>query len=75
MTLAFFLSNRGYTMSEPRILMKCPECGESYLIPVVDSAAAEASFRCRLCGRTVGLIGLHLDDAAGKRRETPSEDS
>jgi DNA-directed RNA polymerase subunit RPC12/RpoP len=62
-------------MSEPRILMRCPECGEAYLIPVVDSAAAEASFRCRVCSRTVGLIGLHPDDAARKRGEPPSEDS
>ena len=37
-------------MSEPRIAKKCPQCGEVYLVPLVDRALVEEFFRCSKCG-------------------------
>ena len=37
-------------MSEPKIVRKCPQCGEVYLVPLSDRALAEEYFRCARCG-------------------------
>ncbi|HKB70210.1 MAG TPA: hypothetical protein VKH46_05150 [Thermoanaerobaculia bacterium] len=37
-------------MSEPRIAKKCPQCGELYLVPLIDRALVEEFFRCSKCG-------------------------
>ncbi len=48
--------------------MKCRECGERYLIPITDSAAASVSFQCTKCGSTRGLEGRTEEPP---RRDTP----
>ncbi len=37
-------------MSEPRIAVKCPKCGETTLITLTERAILEDYFRCPKCG-------------------------
>jgi predicted RNA-binding Zn-ribbon protein involved in translation (DUF1610 family) len=50
-------------MSEPRIAKKCPQCGEVYLVPLVDRALVEEFFRCSKCG--------YSEPPPDRRREPP----
>ena len=53
-------------MSEPKIARKCPQCGEVYLVPLVDRALAEEYFRCVKCG--------YSEPVEERPRDTPRDE-